>query len=223
MNGAPSIRLIVSVVSATFEVPVLDILSQRRSAGISVARHAAYWLCRELTYCSIPTIARHLGNRDHTTVMAGIETARAMLRTSESFRDLVETARSAIGAIAASRFADAFHEPDAVAAAQTVLRDPRVAAHKATPEQMRALAVHLLALDEIATLTVQLLSQIDELQLTEPPLDRRLDLARASRFTLANLNRAFADIGRAQQETSHGQVQHESEDHRDAAAGTAVA
>lgn len=56
-----------------------DLISPRREASIVRVRHIAMYLCRVLTAASLPMIARHFGNRDHTTVMHAcrrIEAAR---------------------------------------------------------------------------------------------------------------------------------------------------
>jgi chromosomal replication initiator protein len=54
---------------AFFEVSLEELLSTRRSAHITWARHVAMYLTRELTSESLPAIGRQFGGRNHTTVL----------------------------------------------------------------------------------------------------------------------------------------------------------
>lgn len=54
-------------------VTVRDLMSDRRKQPLAEARQMAMWLARELTPLSLPQIGRALGDRDHTTIMHGIE------------------------------------------------------------------------------------------------------------------------------------------------------
>jgi chromosomal replication initiator protein len=55
-----------------FELTQVELCSKRRQANLAHVRHIAFWLCRELTVASYPTIGRMFGGRDHTTVMHGV-------------------------------------------------------------------------------------------------------------------------------------------------------
>jgi hypothetical protein len=79
----PSLKAILLAVAAAFRVPVVDIMSHRRSRRICEARHAAYRIARDLTFLTLPQIGRRIGGRDHTTVLHGIR------RTQALFPDLV--------------------------------------------------------------------------------------------------------------------------------------
>ena len=94
MSDCPSIDTVQRAVAQRFNVRVMDLKSARRDRIATRARHAAMFLCRELTPFSLPVIGRHFGKRDHTTVMYAIrevdrrraespEIARALSRLSD--------------------------------------------------------------------------------------------------------------------------------------------
>jgi chromosomal replication initiator protein len=68
-----TIHEIQILVAERFGVPVLDLLSRRRSVRVCRPRHIAMWLCRHTTLHSLPEIGRAFGWRDHSTVMHAIE------------------------------------------------------------------------------------------------------------------------------------------------------
>lgn len=195
MMAEPSIRLIVSVVSATFGISSRDLLSQRRGADVLPARQAAYWLARDLTRLSFQAIGRAMGGRDPTTIIAGVRVAQAMARNSETFRTTMAAAHEAICILAASRFSNSFGECDAVALAQSVLVEPVRAAMSISGDELAAMATRLLGQDDVMRHTMQLLVAIDELVLANPDPLRRIELARLTRTTISQLNQALADLG----------------------------
>ena len=67
---------IIKVVAAHYGVSRMDILSDRRDAGIVHARMVSYWLAKELTPHSYPVIGGRM-NRDHTTIMNGVRIIEA--------------------------------------------------------------------------------------------------------------------------------------------------
>ena len=64
---------IISIVCEHFGINEEDILSPKRNKEIVYPRQITMYLMRELTNCSLENIGLILGNRDHTTVMHGIE------------------------------------------------------------------------------------------------------------------------------------------------------
>lgn len=68
----PAIRDIQRMVCVAFDIPLVDLLSKRRSKDVCVPRHIAMILCRALTFHSLPEIGRRTGDRDHTTVLSAI-------------------------------------------------------------------------------------------------------------------------------------------------------
>ncbi len=67
-----SIRRIIRFVSEQERTPIVDILSQRRTATVVRPRQIACYLARTLTLKSLPEIGRRMGDRDHTTILASV-------------------------------------------------------------------------------------------------------------------------------------------------------
>jgi len=63
-----------------------DLLGPRRSREIALARQVAMYLVRELTSLSLPQIGREVGNRDHTTVLYGVDKIAALFEKDEALR-----------------------------------------------------------------------------------------------------------------------------------------
>lgn len=64
---------VLKLVAEYYGVSVLDIKSQRRHGPIIRPRQVAMYLSRFHTPCSYPHIGKHIGGRDHTTVMYAVE------------------------------------------------------------------------------------------------------------------------------------------------------
>jgi chromosomal replication initiator protein len=56
------------------------------------------YLCRALTLQSYPAIGRHLGGRDHSTIIAGIHKIEDRIAADPEFAARVEQIRKAINA-----------------------------------------------------------------------------------------------------------------------------
>ena len=65
---------IQNVVSNYFNIPLSDMLSQRRSRPLARPRQIAMFLAKKLTSRSLPEIGRRFANRDHTTVIHAVKT-----------------------------------------------------------------------------------------------------------------------------------------------------
>jgi chromosomal replication initiator protein len=70
-----------------------ELLSTTRSPRIAWPRQIAMYLARELTSESLPSIGRHFGGRDHTTVLHACRRASTRIATDESSRELIELLR----------------------------------------------------------------------------------------------------------------------------------
>lgn len=64
-----SVDRIKAAVAAEFGIPLGEMVSDRRHRGVARPRQVAMALACTLTPCSLPTIGRVFGNRDHTTVI----------------------------------------------------------------------------------------------------------------------------------------------------------
>ena len=71
-----SIKHIQRAVALKFNIEINDLLSERRNPTFTVPRHVTFVLCRILTLRSYPEIGRRTGNRDHTTVIHGVNKYR---------------------------------------------------------------------------------------------------------------------------------------------------
>lgn len=67
-----TVSVILNAVSRYFKVSKVEITSERRDAKIVRARQVAYYLSKKLTPRSLPDIGRRIGDRDHTSVLAGV-------------------------------------------------------------------------------------------------------------------------------------------------------
>lgn len=81
----PSMRLIKEVVADEFGVTLLDLESERRHQPLARARQVVMYLARYMTRLSLPQIGRHLGDRDHTTVMYGISQITRLMNEDGAF------------------------------------------------------------------------------------------------------------------------------------------
>ena len=65
---------IQNIVSNYFNIPLSDMLSQRRSRPLARPRQIAMFLAKKMTTRSLPEIGRRFANRDHTTVIHAVKT-----------------------------------------------------------------------------------------------------------------------------------------------------
>ena len=65
---------IQNIVSNYFNIPLSEMLSQRRSRPLARPRQIAMYLAKKMTSRSLPEIGRRFANRDHTTVIHAVKT-----------------------------------------------------------------------------------------------------------------------------------------------------
>ena len=65
---------IQNIVSSFFNIPLSEMLSQRRSRPLARPRQIAMFLAKKMTTRSLPEIGRRFANRDHTTVIHAVKT-----------------------------------------------------------------------------------------------------------------------------------------------------
>jgi chromosomal replication initiator protein len=73
-----------------FRLSIEDMVAKKRSHDISMPRHIAMYLVRELTDLSLPQIGDAFGGRDHTTVLYACDKIRNGLELDENLRAAVE-------------------------------------------------------------------------------------------------------------------------------------
>ncbi len=81
---------IISAVCDYYKVTTTDIIGNKRNAKIAAPRQVTMYLCRELISVPLKNIGQILGNRDHTTVMYGIEKIEKELQTNETLKNDIE-------------------------------------------------------------------------------------------------------------------------------------
>lgn len=87
---------IITVVAEHFGISPEDIISQKRNAKIANARQIAMYLCRELISIPLQTIGSILGNRDHSTVIYGIEKIENEMKNNSSTASTIDILKKKI-------------------------------------------------------------------------------------------------------------------------------
>lgn len=90
-SKAISIDYIQKVVADHFDLRLADINGSRRPASISVPRHIAMYLARQLTKVSLKDIGEAFGGRDHGTVIHACKVVAKKISAKEDFRQLVSS------------------------------------------------------------------------------------------------------------------------------------
>ena len=184
-----SLNLIVEAVAAAFDVAPMMILSSSRKAPFVRARDAAALLAQDLTLHSTTAIARHLGEREHTTIISSIARAGMYCTTDPDYAAKLDAARVAALAIARSSIGSKFAAIDATAVAERVCADPDRQAMRISTGEVIAIANRLLEMSDAAAATYQLLATLDEFT----KLNAGVEEERQYRVYLAKRIRAVAD------------------------------
>jgi chromosomal replication initiator protein len=92
-QGKLSLEALLMVSADYFGIPVSELTGRNRSAKISVPRQIIMYLMREEVGASFPQIGQAL-NRDHTTVMHGIQRVTADLETDGDLAKTISAVRS---------------------------------------------------------------------------------------------------------------------------------
>jgi chromosomal replication initiator protein len=89
-HQARSVSEIQAAACEHFGLSPEELLSTARTARIAWPRQVAMYLSRELTGESLPSIGRHFGGRDHTTVLHAWRRTTARIATDDASREAVE-------------------------------------------------------------------------------------------------------------------------------------
>lgn len=68
-----TIESIIQTVAEHYDISLADIISAKRKQEIAYARQMAMYLCRNLTDAPLASIGKYMGDRDHTTIIHGID------------------------------------------------------------------------------------------------------------------------------------------------------
>lgn len=85
-----TIDKIKSAVAHYFNVSPNDLESKSRKKELVIPRQLAMYICKELTNCTLETIGKHFGNRDHSTVVHSINITERNLLFDERLKSAYE-------------------------------------------------------------------------------------------------------------------------------------
>ena len=85
---------IQNVVSNYFNIPLSDMLSQRRSRPLARPRQIAMFLAKKMTSRSLPEIGRRFANRDHTTVIHAVKTISRLTDQDDEMKKNINQIKS---------------------------------------------------------------------------------------------------------------------------------
>jgi chromosomal replication initiation ATPase DnaA len=83
------IKAIIEHVASARAVTYRDIVGPRRKQRLSLARHIAFYVAREITGASYPALARCFG-RDHSTIIHGYNAIEHRMMEFSEFRFMIE-------------------------------------------------------------------------------------------------------------------------------------
>ena len=83
------IEKIISEVSKTYNVSESDILSNRRTASLVLARRVSMYIARETTGLSYDDIGENFG-KDHTTVLYNVKKIEEFLKDKPYEKELID-------------------------------------------------------------------------------------------------------------------------------------
>lgn len=87
---------IISMVAEHYNVTTTELCGSKRSSKVVVPRQVAMYLCREITSTPLKNIGKCLGNRDHTTVMHGIEKIEKEINTDDNLKNNLDILKKKI-------------------------------------------------------------------------------------------------------------------------------
>ena len=89
-------ELIMNIVAEHFNISASDIASSKRNSEIVMPRQIYMYLCRELIDIPYKSIGKTIGNKDHTTVMHGVDKIKKELEGSEDLRNKIDIIKKKI-------------------------------------------------------------------------------------------------------------------------------
>ena len=84
---------IQNTVANFFNIPLAEMLSQRRSRPLARPRQIAMYLAKKMTTRSLPEIGRRFANRDHTTVIHAVKTITRLSEKDDEMKKNIEHLR----------------------------------------------------------------------------------------------------------------------------------
>ena len=80
-----TVDLITQIVAEHFELTKEDLISNKRSNNIAYPRQICMYLCKTLTDSYYIDIAKYLGNRNHTTILYGVQKIDKQLKDKDEY------------------------------------------------------------------------------------------------------------------------------------------
>ena len=94
-----SIDHVLKFVSREMKVSERQILGKGRTMEVALARQTAMYISRELTGSSLINIGRHLGRRDHSTVIHACRAIEKKMAEDKEFRSRIDNMKSEVTGI----------------------------------------------------------------------------------------------------------------------------
>ncbi len=91
-----TVEIITNTVASHFHVKLEDIFSSKRQNDIAFPRQIIMYLSRNMTNTPLQDIGKYLGNRDHTTVMHGVDKISKEISTNRETEELINTIKKKI-------------------------------------------------------------------------------------------------------------------------------
>lgn len=80
--GVNKVHIILVAVARCFDLNVINLTGDRRTANFVVPRHIACAISYEITGYSLPEIGRQMGGRDHTTIMHAVRKKESLIKAA---------------------------------------------------------------------------------------------------------------------------------------------
>lgn len=90
------ISTIIAVVSKFFDIDESLLRLKTKRQEIVQARHAAMYISKELTQCSLQTIGAHFGGRNHATVIHACKCIEIEIINNKSFADKIQSLKETL-------------------------------------------------------------------------------------------------------------------------------
>ncbi len=82
---------IIDVVAKIYNIKSTDIIENSRKKNIATARHICMYIMREYGKFQLKDIGYAIGNRDHTTVLNGVEKIKSIILEDKEFNSLINS------------------------------------------------------------------------------------------------------------------------------------
>ncbi len=86
---ALSLESISKTASSYFRIPVADLRSKARQKDVTLARHIAMYFSYQFLKATLNEIGKYYGNRDHTSVLHGVDKIRKLIKIDSQISQYV--------------------------------------------------------------------------------------------------------------------------------------